>query len=312
MDPGSGYSKGYAFMNMRSKVEVFALFEKLDGRKWRMHPSKKRCKVSYARVQAGTPEYDFVQRSAASHERTNGERQVEMEARSSPPSHSLTRLLRRPLHFGLSCIEVARHLCLLLTVVVGAIMPMCLLVQEARRRHGPPDGDRIVPRMHQQPLVPRGPYASHNNPPYPINKFDHIPTGAYGGPPMRGGYDVNRGGMAGGGSPSAPGARAPAAHATGHGRTAGGGGGSGGHGYGHASSHASPGRQEGSSSRGKKVRKGGGGSPEGGASKGKPKAAKKGVRPPRKPATPPRPPMPDVQDETAFPSLRAAATKNGK
>ena len=39
-------NKGYAFINMRSKDEVFEIFKNLDGRKWRMHAAKKRCKVS--------------------------------------------------------------------------------------------------------------------------------------------------------------------------------------------------------------------------------------------------------------------------
>ena len=56
MDTVTGWNKGHCFINMRSALKVFDLYRKLDGRKWVTHPAKKRCKVSYARVQCGTPE----------------------------------------------------------------------------------------------------------------------------------------------------------------------------------------------------------------------------------------------------------------
>ena len=64
MDTVTGWNKGHCFINMRSALKVFDLYRKLDGRKWVTHPAKKRCKVSYARVQCGTPEYEFVLRGA--------------------------------------------------------------------------------------------------------------------------------------------------------------------------------------------------------------------------------------------------------
>ena len=53
MDAVTGCNKGHAFFNFRSPLKVFELFRKLDGRPWAVFPSRKRCQVSYARVQAG-------------------------------------------------------------------------------------------------------------------------------------------------------------------------------------------------------------------------------------------------------------------
>ena len=64
IDTETGFGKGYAFMNMKSPKAVYLLYEKLNGRAWASHLSKKTCKVSYARVQKGTIEYDFIQKSA--------------------------------------------------------------------------------------------------------------------------------------------------------------------------------------------------------------------------------------------------------
>ena len=66
-----GRCKGYAFINCTSAARVASVFQKLDGRKWGIS-SKKRCRVSYARVQAGTPEYEFVLKAARREQQQSG------------------------------------------------------------------------------------------------------------------------------------------------------------------------------------------------------------------------------------------------
>ena len=83
MDTVTGWNKGHCFINMRSALKVFDLYRKLDGRKWVTHPAKKRCKVSYARVQCGTPEYEFVLRGAVAESQTFIEAQIARE--NEPP-----------------------------------------------------------------------------------------------------------------------------------------------------------------------------------------------------------------------------------
>ena len=56
-------------MNLRSAAGVSEAFSKFQGHKWTTYPSKKKCQVSYGRLQNGGRECDFTLMRATTDER---------------------------------------------------------------------------------------------------------------------------------------------------------------------------------------------------------------------------------------------------